>query len=245
VNVADEVILERIRRLLDMAADTSSPHEASIAAGRARKLMDQYQVDMSDLKKQSGFGYQYAGPAYRFMPVWRDILAVAIGKLNDCRVSRHTRGEKTAKGSYTYRVMYQGYESDVAVCVAMYDYLTQTIERLCKKYMHEIGHGSHYIARIGDAYKKECAHTLCQRLQKITEERQAEVKMSDGRSLVVFKMAEVEAEFGKAEYVNKDLVTRKDAETYAAQRRGREDGEKISLAQQVDGPRADTPRLPA
>jgi hypothetical protein len=245
MNIADEAILERIRRLLDMAADTSSPHEASIAAGRARKLMDQYQVNVEDLKKSSGFGYQYAGPAYRYMPVWRDILAVAIGKLNDCRVSRHTRGEKTAKGAYMYQIMYQGYESDVAVSVAMYDYLTQTIERLCKQYMHEIGRGSHYIARIGDAYKKQCSNTLCSRLEELVKQRQEEVKMSDGRSLVVYKMAAVEAEFGGANYKSVNIVTRKDAEVFAAVRRGREDGEKISLDKQVDGPRMNTPRLGA
>ncbi len=54
-------IIERVRKLLSMAVDTSSPHEAAIAASRARKLMDKHQIDLADLIDEStGFGFKYA-----------------------------------------------------------------------------------------------------------------------------------------------------------------------------------------
>jgi len=38
-------IVERVRKLLAMSEDTSSPHEAAIAAKRAAHLMQQYNID--------------------------------------------------------------------------------------------------------------------------------------------------------------------------------------------------------
>ena len=40
----DEKIIERIKKLLRLAEDNSSPNEAMIAAKRARSLMDQHQI---------------------------------------------------------------------------------------------------------------------------------------------------------------------------------------------------------
>ena len=40
-------VLSRIKKLLSMAADVSSPEEAAIAANRAAKLMLQYDVTMA------------------------------------------------------------------------------------------------------------------------------------------------------------------------------------------------------
>jgi len=45
----DEKILKRIKNLLDMAMDSSSPNEAMIAARRSRALMDEHQISKDDL----------------------------------------------------------------------------------------------------------------------------------------------------------------------------------------------------
>lgn len=226
-------IIDRVRKLLRMAADTSSPNEAAIAAGRARKLMDQHQISLDDLRESNGFGFTKVGKDYRFMPVWKAILSVAVAQFNDCKAIL-SHEWKTSNASYTKRVMFQGFEADVAVAAAMYDYLTSTIDRLCARYIAELGY-TKYPAKLGDAYKKAAASELCNRLRKMQAEREQELKTSTGTSLVVFKMAQVEAEFGKADYKNTFLVSRRDAETFAAQRRGREDGASISLSTQIDG----------
>lgn len=112
MNKPDDKILERIRALLSMAADTASPHEASIAAGRARKLMDQHQVGLDDLTTESGFGFANVGAEYRFMPKWLSVLALGVGYLNDVKVVKQHRWQ-TINNSYSYQILFQGYESDV------------------------------------------------------------------------------------------------------------------------------------
>lgn len=235
-------IIERVRQLLAMAADTSSPHEAAIAAGRARKLMDAHQIALEDLKDEStGFGYQKVDKAYRFMPAWKDILAVAIGKFNDCRTIKSHEWKVQGSKSYAYRLMFQGFEHDVAVAAAMYDYLTSTVDRLCAAYMKSLNLGQP-LTKISDAYKKEAARTLSFRLRMMQKKREEQVKTSSGTSLVLFKMAQVEAEFGKAEYKTKSLVTRKEAVVYQAQAKGRKDAEDINLNTQIGDPEAEKPK---
>lgn len=231
-----EKILDKIRKLLRMAADTSSPNEAAIAAGQARRLMDKHQVTLDDLRESNGFGFSKVDKAYRFMPVWKNILSVAVAKFNDCKASI-AHEWMTTNNSYSKRLMFQGFEADVAVATAMYEYLVEAIDRLCAKYIAELGY-TKYPAKLGDAYKKACADTLCQRLAALQKEREEELKTSTGTALVVFKMAQIEAEFGKPSYRSTKLASRRDTETFMAQRRGRSDGESISLAPQVKGSQA-------
>jgi hypothetical protein len=239
MNNASEKIIERIRQLLAMAADVSSPHEASIAAGRARKLMDQHQIALEDIKDEStGFGYVKVDKAYRFMPKWKDILCVAIAKLNDCKSIKAHEYKVQGSKSYAYRLMFQGFETDVALAAHMYNYLIGTIERLCAAHMRSLNLGAS-LTKVSDAYKKGAAVEMCARLRAILAARTAEVKTSTGSSLVVFKMAQVEAEFGAAKYTNTKLVTRKDALTLQAQAKGREDAKKIGLDTQIGDPDRD------
>ncbi len=241
---ASDKIIERIRQLLSMAADTSSPHEASIAAGRARKLMDQHQVELDDLKDEStGFGYVKVDKAYRFMPGWKDTLAVAIAKFNDCKCSRAREWKTDGSKSYSDRLMFQGFEHDIIVAAALYDYLAATIERLCATYMRELALGKS-LTKISDAYKKAASYQVISRLNALQKEREEVTRSSTGTSLVIFKMAQVEAEFGKAEYVTKRaVVTKADANVYRAQARGAEDGAKIGLDQQLEDDKSKKARV--
>lgn len=233
MNEANEKILERVRTLLAMAGDTSSPHEASIAAGRARKLMDQHQIDLADLKESNGFGFANVDQEYRFPPKWKDILAVAVAQYNDCKVIK-TRKWKSTNNSYTFQLVFQGYESDIQVAVALYDYLTATVDRLCQKYIATLGY-DRYPAKIGDAYKKAASTELCNRLRVMTKERteDMQLQMSTGMSLVIFKMQQVEAEFGKAKYCAVALKSRSGGDVWDAQARGRADAKNVAIHQQV------------
>jgi hypothetical protein len=230
----DDKIIERVKALLAMAGDTSSPHEASIAAGRARKLMDAHQIELADLgDKSTGFGFRNVDKEYRFPPAWKDILCVAVAKYNDCKAIK-TRKWKSTNNSYTFQLVFQGYESDVEVAIAMYDYLTTTVDRLCGRYISTLGY-DRYPAKIGDAYKKAASSELCKRLGDMSKEREADVKMSDGRSLVLVKMRAVEAEFGVAKYSNVNLRSRSGNEVWAAKSKGREDARNIAINPMVRG----------
>ncbi len=120
----------------------------------------------------------------------------------------------------------------------MYDYLCETVDRLCAIYIKELGY-SRYPAKLGDAYKKGASRILCSRLSEMQTEREslligaASASAGAGTSLVIFKKAQVDAEFGEVKYVNKAIATRKGDDVDAAIRRGRADGKNISLNTQI------------
>ena len=219
-------IKTRIANLLAMSKDVSSPHEATIAAQRARALMDKHDLDEFDVSQadQQVFTQQRADKSYKFTPMWRDTLSVAVAKCNDCQASK-AWDEKGNR--YTY-IQFKGYENDVALAVQMFKYLADTVDALCKKYMHENGHGSYYVARIGDAFKKGCGAEICSRLNAMTIERDALVTNA-GTSLVLVKTAMVAEHFGEASYKNKSYKTAKDEEATDAVRKGREAGRLVEI----------------
>lgn len=232
---ADDKIIERVKALLAMAGDSSSPHEASIAAGRARKLMDQHQVQLSDLKDDGGFGFREIDKEYRYMPQYRNWLTVGVATYNDCK-SIQTRKYKSANASYTYQIVFQGYENDVCCAEAMYDYLCDIIDRLCAAYIEPMGY-TRYPAKIGDAFKKAASMELCARLKQMTKERTQDVALlalETGTSLVLYKMAAVEAEFGKAAYVVKKTRSRLDDQTIHAGAAGRKAGASMNLHREME-----------
>jgi len=49
-NIDKAGLLERVRELFAVSSDKSSPEEAAIAARRVRKLMDDNDISLSELK---------------------------------------------------------------------------------------------------------------------------------------------------------------------------------------------------
>src|SRR6478609_1846278 len=126
-HLALDKIKERIAKLLAMSRDASSPNEAAIAAGRARKLMDQYQLQEFDLAKalKEEFGSIPATHFSRGMPVYMQTLAVAVAQYNDCaarfesgwmaRDKRDVINPKRGK-----RIAFVGYKDDAELAGQMY-----------------------------------------------------------------------------------------------------------------------------
>ncbi|OPD91721.1 hypothetical protein AO969_05030, partial [Pseudomonas aeruginosa] len=77
---------DRIRKLTAMAADSSSPHEAAIAAERVKKLKDKY--DLHDFEVtgeiREEFDEQIATRYYSAIPNWMKFFSVAVATYNDC-----------------------------------------------------------------------------------------------------------------------------------------------------------------
>jgi len=235
-NIDRAKVLERISQLLNMANDVSSPAEAAIAARRARALMDKHQVSMAEIadSEPDEFDSIPQGKAYRFMPAWKSILALAVARYNDCKCDL-TNEYYAQQKHYRHRPIFKGYRSDVIVAGAMNEYLVQTIDRLCATYI-ATNHPEYdkYPARIGDAYKKGAASELCDRLYAMLKERNAAMTTSKGTELMVIKAVAVEAEFGKQRTKTKSLATRDSSDAWAAKRQGREDAKKINLSSQIE-----------
>lgn len=223
-------VKERIAKLLAMAENNGNEHEAAQAAARARKLMDQYQLDRMDVEQAaSDFGYEYAGESYAFMPRWKSWLATAVAKFNDCqaRLVRAPSGGHKPR----YRIRWEGYAEDVTLCLAMFEYFTAVIETATSKDQLYRGY-TRYNARVGTIFKEYMTSTLTERLRALMAQREAEAPVtSTGTGLAVYKANQVAAQFGEAVYKQQkskavdDMTTE---EKHAALR-GIQDGKAVHI----------------
>lgn len=123
----DEII-QRIRRLLAMASDISSPNEAAIAARRAHKLMEQYQLSRFDVfveQMRAGecMTEREANPgrSFRQIPKWLNWILMGIAIITQTRIITRPDETKTHIG-------FQGEVGDVAVACILLPYVITQLE---------------------------------------------------------------------------------------------------------------------
>lgn len=225
-------IKERISRLLAMAADESSPHEAAIAARRARALLDKYQIDefeLGEIKAEFGQARDELG-AVVFMALWRQSLAIKVARFNDCNVAYFAGWTRTKKlGKY---FVFQGYAADAEMALEMYNRLAHGITTKCSEWMRAQGY-TKYIASVGDKFKAAAAYELGARLDEATQHRMQHYQ-SQGTGLMVVKAKNVEEHFGAAEY---HTTNKRAAETHderAAAYAGHVTGRAIEITAGVE-----------
>lgn len=188
----------RIAKLLAMAENNGNEHEAAQAADRARRLMDQYQLDRMDVEQTaSDFGYEYAGESYAFQPRWKGWLASAVAKFNDCQCRLVRVPSDGARKRY--RTRWEGYAEDVTLCLAMFDYFTAVVENATSKDQLARGY-TRYNARVGTIFKEHMVSTLAERLRVLMAQRQTETTTATGTGLAVYKANQVAAKFGECTY---------------------------------------------
>ena len=205
----DDKTLNRIRKLLAMAADTSSPNEAAIAAGRARTLMDKHQISEMDLR--SSAPEDFGTSTQLSFGVWCGMLAVAMAWLNDVNTKY-----ATVQGAAV--VQFDGYLVDTVTAKELYLYLLAQVELQSKK-----------VRGRKEPFKRGFAVGVQEQVKKILKERE-QLVMSDGRSLVASKRAMVTEHFGamRTLSVHKSRSDPNFAAGYAA-------GSTIGLNRQVTG----------
>ena len=183
-------IKDRIAKLLRMSKDCSSPEEAAIAAGRARKLMDEYQISEFEAGTVTEQFAQMRGTlSLKNFPKYMEYLAVQTCKLNDCQAVYSYEGDKKY-------IEFRGYASDVQMAVDMYKSLLDTCQRLAVEYLQANGYkpDDH---KISATFKEGAVSAINMAMRSMLQERKA-LAMKAGNSLVVFKEKAVEEKFGKA-----------------------------------------------
>lgn len=216
-------IITRVQKLLRMAADKSSPQEAAIAAGRARHLIDEYQLDDDELttadvsKVEFGEDFRATG---RQCDTWIGQTAVAVGKLNDCR-SLWLRDRNT----FQRGIQFSGLKVDAVCATLQLHYLIDVCARQIK---------SRQIKGRGPitAYRRGFAHGVVTQIDRIFAEREREITTCDGRSLVAVKGQLVNQRFG-VQRIRKARRTKSERYDGWAYRKGERDGERVSLNRQV------------
>lgn len=208
-----EKLLDRVRRLMAMAQDSSSPNEAAIAARRARALMDRYDITMAELKEVTDhdFGTGFAGVPRRKTPLWEQHICVRVAQYNDCQV-------KFCYAGAGFSVLeFQGLAPDVEVARYMFDYLVKAGKRQCSAFVRM--HGGN-----ANAFKAGFGDAICKKFREMIAERDG----GTGKDLVVAKKGLVEQHFGVVKYKqtnNKNNAVR-DVHAY---RNGIAAGERTSI----------------
>lgn len=234
-------IKDRIAKLLRMAEDASSPNEAAIAANRARKLMDQYQLDMLDIGNgfDEEFAHEGATRYFAAFPQYLSVFGAAVGKFNDCQAvfgGGWVTFKKKASDAKQWgkRVEFKGYKSDVQLAIDMYNKLEEAVNRLCKDWMKEQGMTS-YSVRIGGQFKMGAVLEIAARLSAMTVERDRLTSTSTGTSLVLSKSKAVDSHFGDVTYRKATIKALKEADDLKARMAGEKAGRMIEIVRSVEG----------
>lgn len=121
-----DAIIERIKKLFNLAENNPNEHEAALAAERARQMLGAYDLCLADLKEQPEAviekGHEI-GKSY--FPKWLTMLAGIVARHFNCRALYYT--------GWNSRVQFIGTTTDIAIAEYVFVYLRRTIEEIAKK----------------------------------------------------------------------------------------------------------------
>ena len=216
--------IDKIQKLLAMANDTSSPNEALLAASRARKLMDKYQLSQEDIESKIGSQFLETGISSHKTRIflWEKYLASAVGCMNDCRsIIRRDR--------YQVSFLFQGFKPDAIVAKMTMDYLVKAAKRTKK----DVGIKG---ASESNLFMQGFSNEVLSRANEIKREREKQFVSNTGTGLVLLKMTEIQKHFGELNSCRnqkpRSPLSRSEEEAY---NQGLQAGESVSLDKQVYG----------
>ncbi len=214
-----EKIIDRIRKLLAMSRDTSSPYEAGIAAKRARKLIDEHQVSELDLSTVSSSNMGSNNYETRMTSTIAPIgtlavaVAVAVAIFNE-GIVRYVWRDKH------YDVQFSGMLVDTICAVELMKYLRNEMYRQAERFTQ------------GRAYRLGFANGVTNQVDEAMRKRE-QIKTSSGAALVACKGQLVEREFGPTEYSDPGPAKFTGSDSFFS--KGYQSGQSASLARQVSG----------
>lgn len=223
-------IIERVRRLLAMAADVSSEHEAAIAARRATKLMREYNLSMAEViaedirKNDSAIGDEdLSNVTYKTrIPQWLQSLAVTIADLFSCKIMirRDTEGQR-------YIRIY-GYKTDIEVAKYVFMYLMERVNHFAFLRWEE-----NYIKLMkegfsGTSWKREYMLGMVVGLKPRLADLYASNDASSSNALIVLKSEKIAAKYGIIEYGHAEVTDN------GAYSHGYLDSDKVALNKGLD-----------
>lgn len=222
-----ERIKGKIAKLLALAESGCNEHEAANAAAKARAYMDKYQIEAADLGDSSPTE-QIEEVAHGFStarwPTWKQTLAVRVATVNDCFVVFQRNGGGRV-------LVFQGFSSDVNLCLQMYDYLVGTVNQMAEVYRTA---RNAFMAEV-NCYREGLGSTISKRLQDIADNRKRECITGTGTALVVVKLGQVAEVFGQDRYKKAQgrSFTQADSMKRAAFVKGKVDGHTVTINEEI------------
>ncbi len=128
--MAEEKILDRVRKLLQLA-QSDNVNEAANAAAQAQALMSKHAIETASLetpaiKDEQIAEHEIQATEKTKKEAWKSSLSVALCEVNNLKYYNYR-----SRGGFKYMCI--GRDSDVQIVRYMFAYLTSEIERLCKK----------------------------------------------------------------------------------------------------------------
>lgn len=159
-----EGIVEKVRKLLNLAAKGATEAEAASATAKAMQLLAAYNLDMSTIEQGGGeSGKREEARLQGGMYLFERELWAAIAQLNFCMyfTTRQKATHKRRKISFAHRII--GRTVNTAGTRAMAGYLQSTISRLTTERFPQ---ANQYFTREAVAFREGIADKLVERLQE-------------------------------------------------------------------------------
>lgn len=203
-------IKARIQKLLAMAQDSSSPHEAAIAAERVQKLMAKFNLEMADviaeeLQDEDNLVQVDREFKYKRTPKYIGQIEVAIARAFNCEVK--SRWQMHEGIEYDVTEIY-GYKTDVEVVKSLCHYICEQLESMAKRvkvpeHYRQYGYTRRYMAD----WRKGATREICRKIQSFygsgeTQEHAKPERSADGPStnLALLKKEAIRRKFGDFQY---------------------------------------------
>jgi hypothetical protein len=213
-------VIDKVRKLLAMAGDTSSPNEAVIAAGMARKLIDKWQLSGDDIAsvETSDMGTTDHITKSKRTSSFDGILAVAVANFNDAQV----KYQRNSTGHFM--LVFEGFTVDTVCAALMFNYLRDEAYKQAVKF--ETGRADRH------AYRMGFAAGVADQVKALMRARR-NLKTTTGTALVVTKRAAVLEYFSPVSYrVRRNAKMSGSGHAYSG---GKAAGQRQGLDRQVSG----------
>ncbi len=163
-------VITRIQKLLALAADGGATEaEATNAAEKAQYLMSLHNLEIATIQAYGGAAAPGStrtttGFTDRTVYKWRRSLMQKVAKLNFCHSSLNFKTERFDRPRVFDGYTLIGREANIASSRVMFDYLTQTIERLARTYADD--NGLNMFERDAIYFRQGCSERLQDRLNQ-------------------------------------------------------------------------------
>lgn len=239
-----EQLAAKVKKLLALAT-SSNPHEAGLAAEKARKMLEQHNMTLTDVEIKTAEMTDYDfrvwrtkgtahDPTYTKVPQWVWKLTHAIQPPFNIKVLCGRRGF----------LHFLGAKEDVQVASYTFNYLTAEVQRLADRYVDEHKKKGYHLSELKEIrynYTHGAASEMASTLYKMAKKQKKEktVCTVTGTELTVVKQDALQKYF-KAKYprTRKGSYSSSIGYNSAARAQGQRDGAKVQIRRGVNDGRS-------
>lgn len=214
-------ITDKIRKLLALSK-SDNPHEAEIALRKATELMEEFQLNHSDLIPDPEITHtehqEVTGQHY----LWASTLAYACAKLFDCTTVNYMSDK-------SFRFV--GDKHNIKCAQLMFWHLFKAWKTICNSDYKRDNPPDRKLYR--KSHGLGFATVIYNKVILLTEQRKANINKSTGRDLVVVSDTKVKDYMEQTFDLKKNKPSRSITVSNLGHNKGKEAGDKVSLSASI------------